>query len=685
MLTEDHLPSDKDAIVSAPSGDGSYVLATVNQYPSSTDAGWQGALIEEPTAFRSDVLQATDLHTLLWDAELEQTLDVRNDAVDSDVEYESSRVPEVHIRNRFEFADDSTADLEQDVLVSAETAALLVRSDVSFDQSETNSHTAYTLLNSAIHSSEADADGEEASVTTADGYDCVVAHDADNERYVALAQRRPETDQTGFDGRRVGLVDTDEGPDKSAWADIYEENDGQIDDNDGNEGHVDVGVGLFLDDDASATWVTAVGFGRSEADALEAATTVLDNGYEAERDAFADAWETWHESTAGSPLDDDTVTGMYERSLTSLKCAQDPRGPMIAGAFAPNEQGYRYVWPRDQVILVQAALAAGATEEARAALGWLEEAQITDDVTDDRGIDRKGTWWQNYRTDGEAHWTVLQLDQIGGPIYAHWLLWQETGDDDVVDAHYEMSERAAEFLLAYDNGAGFPGKHQDPWEEVWGYSTEGVAAGIAGLRSMAALADEKGDEEFAEECREHAATWAGNFDDYCFHPDAYLGDHYVTADSPERDDDVSPNERPDAAAFVAYWPWNVAAVDSDELGSTLAAAEDESWTSPGARCLARYPEDDYTPTGDPEDGGWPLCEAYADVARWQRGHDDDAVADYVFEHALAWTTAAGLLPEQVDGEGDVRWNSNLQWSQAMYILLTESHARGEPYGFAPDE
>jgi GH15 family glucan-1,4-alpha-glucosidase len=684
MLTEDHLPSDKDAILGAPDDEGGYVLATVNQYPSSSgDDEWRGALVEEPTAFRSDILQLTDLHTLLWDADLEQTLDVRNDAVDSDVEYASSRVPEIHIHNAFEFADDSTADLNQDVLVSAETSALLVRSDVEFEQA--NAHTAYTVFNSGIHSSEADAGGEEAYSATSDGYDCIVAHDEECGLYVAFAQSRPETGQTTFDGQRVGLVDTEEGEDKSAWTDIYAENDGHIDDNERNEGHIDVGVGLFVDDDTSATWLTAIGFGRSEEEALDAATTVLDNGYEEEREAFADAWEEWHETTDGSPVDDDTVTEMYERSLTSMKCAQDPRGPMIAGAFEPDEQGYRYVWPRDQVILIQAALAAGATDEATAALDWLDDAQITDEVTDDRDIPRQGTWWQNYRTDGEAHWTELQLDQVGGPIYAHWLTWQETGDDEILDAHYEMSEGAAEFLLEYDNDAGFPGKHQDPWEEVWGYSTEGVAAGIAGLRSMAALADAKGDDEFAAECREQAETWAGNFDDYCFHEDAFLGDHYVTADSPERDDNVSPNERPDAATFMATWPWNVVAADSDEMQSTVAAADDEAWTADGTPCLARYPEDNYTPSGSPEPGGWPLCEAYADVVRWQNDHDADAVADYVLEDAPEWTSAAGLLPEQVDGEGGVRWNSNLQWSQAMYILLTESHARDEPYGLAPDE
>jgi glucoamylase len=71
------------------------------------------------------------------------------------------------------------------------------------------------------------------------------------------------------------------------------------------------------------------------------------------------------------------------------------------------------------------------------------------------------------------------------------------------------------------------------------------------------------------------------------------------------------------------------------------------------------------------------------MVRWQTGLDDTAVDDYLGE-ATEWTTSAGLLPERVDGDGTVSWNANLQWSQAMYVLLAESQARGEPFGLAPE-
>ena len=109
-------------------------------------------------------------------------------------------------------------------------------------------------------------------------------------------------------------------------------------------------------------------------------------------------------------------------------------------------------------------------------------------------------------------------------------------------------------------------------------------------------------------------------------------------------------------------------------------AESISGYSP---CLGRYLGDRYTPTGSVEDGGWPLCEACADVARWLGGSDPDAVADHAFEDAHEWTTTAGLLPERVDRSGDVRWNSNLRWSHATYPLLVENHVRDKAFGLAP--
>jgi GH15 family glucan-1,4-alpha-glucosidase len=674
------VPSDKDAIASTPVGDGQHVLVSANCYANNPRVDAQGAILEETSAFRSDVELFYDYHTLLWDPERGQTLDARDDAVDSDVRWDSSKVPEIVLENDFTFADGMDASLTQRVVESVDRCSMTIKGEATFG--EPGDRTLFTLLNLGIngHSHEDPNAVHEAQVRCTREYDVIVADDDD--RFLAIVQEHDG--RRRFDGYRIGRAGESTGRERSAWSDIYEDDDGWLENSTAGAGDLDAGFGLFVEDTDRVEWTTAVGFAQDSESAIDNAMAALDAGYEADRAAFADAWEAWHENVTTAPTGEEEVDDLYERSMTAMRAARDDCGGMVAGAFKPKNMTYKFIWPRDQVIMIQALLAGGAEREARDAVAWLDEVQIAGDVVDERGIDRHGTWWQNYFTDGRPHWRALQLDQVGGPIYAHWLCWQETGDDAVLEEHYEMSRRAAEFLLGWDNGWGFPDAHQDPWEEVWGYSTEGAAAGIAGLRCMAVMADARGDDEFARECRERADVWASNMETYCYKETGY-GEHFVTADSPEHGGDPAPDARPDAAAFMAYWPWNVVGADAESMRKTAELADEPAWAADETPCVGRYPGDRYTPTGAPDDGGWPLCEAYADVVRWQSGLDEDAVADHVREHAREWTTSAGLLPERVDGAGGVNWNSNLQWSQATYVLLVESHLRGEPYGLAPGE
>ncbi|QCC52551.1 glycoside hydrolase family 15 protein [Halapricum salinum] len=676
------IPSDKDAIASTPAGDGQHILVSANCYAANERVAGDGALLEETSAFRSDVELFYNLHTLLWDPEHQQTLDVREDAVDADVDWTDDRVPEIVLQNEFEFVDGTGATLEQRVVESVDRCSMTISNRATFDKP--GERTLYTIVNLGIngHDHEDPNAVHEAQVRCTREHDVVVADD--DHRFLAIMQDRDG--RRRFDGYRIGNTGQRYGRERSAWADIYQENDGWITNSTAGGGDLDSGFGLYAPEAETVEWTTAIGFATDAESAIDHAREALDAGYEADREAFADAWESWHEGVTTSPTGDQYVDRLYERSLTALRAARDSEAEaMVAGAFKPENMTYKFVWPRDQVIMIQALLAAGAESEARDAVNWLDRVQITGDVVDERGIERHGTWWQNYYTDGTPHWRALQLDQVGGPIYAHWLCWQETGDDSLVDEHYEMSRRAAEFLLGWDNGWGFPEAHQDPWEEIWGYSTEGVASAIAGLRCMAELADSRGETDFAEQCRERASVWASNMETYCFKTDTPYGDHFVTADNPEYRPHPAPDERPDAAAFMAYWPWNVVDADAPAMRSTAELADEDFWAADEVACVGRYPGDVYTPSGTAEDGGWPLCEAYADVVRWQNGLDSDAVEDHVHDHVKRWTTSADLLPERVDGDGNVSWNSNLQWTQATYILLVESLRRGEPYGMAPGE
>lgn len=86
-----------------------------------------------------------------------------------------------------------------------------------------------------------------------------------------------------------------------------------------------------------------------------------------------------------------------------------------------------------------------------------------------------------------------------------------------------MSPRAAKFLLEYDTDWGFPRKQQNPREEVWGHSTEGTAAAIAGLHDRRPR--RRGVRRpVSGPCRHLGFEPAK----YCFERGTPYGDHYVT-------------------------------------------------------------------------------------------------------------------------------------------------------------
>jgi len=143
-----------------------------------------------------------------------------------------------------------------------------------------------------------------------------------------------------------------------------------------------------------------------------------------------------------------------------------------------------------------------------------------------------------------------------------------------------------------------------------GLSIEGNAAVIAGLRAMAELAEANGDLTYAKTCREAATTIDSQFDANQYTTSGIYGDHeyYITAKNPTWNPEAE--KRPDAASFMVYYPWNVR--NANEMHILESLDDTNVYTASYTSCLGRYPKDKYTPSESIEDGGWPLCEAYAD-------------------------------------------------------------------------
>lgn len=274
------------ATVTALGGLGSVgtVAADVDIPLSTRENGWevgvsaeqydtpdqQGARLEDIyKRDRSNIL-VDSLDTIVHDGTVTRT--AHADASASEVNVTTARVTEAYLSTTLPVTNGSV-DLYQRVLVSKDTPAILLESEATLPAA--GEYTVYTIANPTIGS--ANGADNEAWLTSRDEYDVVVA--THGEQYVAFAQRQDW--RKAFDGQRIGAVGG-----KTAWDDIYTENDGWIDSNDHNQGRIDVGFGCYVGDVESLSWVTGVGIGQSERDAVSNVVSVLENGYETEREKY---------------------------------------------------------------------------------------------------------------------------------------------------------------------------------------------------------------------------------------------------------------------------------------------------------------------------------------------------------------------------------------------------------------
>ena len=134
------------------------------------------------------------------------------------------------------------------------------------------------------------------------------------------------------------------------------------------------------------------------------------------------------------------------------------RGGVIASLSIPwgfekgddDLGGYHLVWPRDLVEAAGGFLAAGALDDARRVLRFLQVTQEAD-----------GHWGQNMWLDGSPYWSGIQMDEAALPILlvdlatrAGALTMEER------DRFWPMILRAAGFIVRSG-----PVSPQDRWEE----------------------------------------------------------------------------------------------------------------------------------------------------------------------------------------------------------------------------
>jgi glucoamylase len=246
----------------------------------------------------------------------------------------------------------------------------------------------------------------------------------------------------------------------------------------------------------------ALGFGRSQAQAIATARGSLSAPFGAAEGKYLSGWARYDAGLrrpparyAGEPASaTGRLAGAYYRSANVIKASEDKTfpGAVVASLASPWGQSvpagtssggapayfgsYREVFARDLYEAFTGLLADGDLATARAAVRFLFGRQQLAD----------GSLPRNSLVNGKAAPDTggLQLDETAYPILM--ALQAGLGGDSALWAQHIRP--AADFLVAHGPSDGV-----ERWEEQTGYSPSTIAAEIAGLTAASVIAARHGD------------------------------------------------------------------------------------------------------------------------------------------------------------------------------------------------
>ncbi len=467
-------------------------------------------------------------------------------------------------------------------------------------------------------------------------------------------------------------------------------------------------------------FLLTLGFGRNAAEAGHRARAALQDGFEAAQSEYVGAWTRWQEDLLH--LDSERPGGGQNRYRASTAVVRAHEslvfpGGMIASLSIPwgfskgddDLGGYHLAWPRDLVESAGGLLAAGAGQETRRALCYLQATQEAD-----------GHWAQNMWLDGSPYWDGIQMDETALPILLVDLAQREKalGEADL-GRFWPMVRQAAAYLVR--NGPVSP---QDRWEEDPGYSPFTVAAEIAALLATADLADAHHEPSVATYLRETADVWNTSIErwmyvtgtDWC-HQFEVAG-YYVRIAPAETEESMSQSQgrvlvknvapgqakklpshlvSPDALALVRFGlraATDPRIVDTVKVIDGLLKVE-----APQGPIWHRYNGDGYGEHegGEPFDGTgigrvWPLLTG--ERAHFELAAGRPAEAKSLQGALEAFASEEGLLPEQTWDAPDLPQRElffgrpsgsamPLVWAHAEYLKLLRSLRDGRVFDMPP--
>jgi glucoamylase len=466
-------------------------------------------------------------------------------------------------------------------------------------------------------------------------------------------------------------------------------------------------------------FVLALGFGKVPEDAARNAIASLRDGFEKAKHDYVAGWQEWIKTHAPQKKSELPAGDLSQISLAVLRTHESKTSPggLIASLSIPwgfskgdnDLGGYHLVWSRDMVETAGGLLAAGAHEDVRRVLSYLQHTQLPD-----------GHWPQNMWLNGSPYWDGIQMDETALPILLVDLARREKAlaDGDVA-RYWPMVRKAAGYLAR--NGPVTP---QDRWEEDPGYSPFTVGAEIAALLAAADLADLNHEASIATYLCEIADVWNTSIDrwmyasgtDWCRKFD--VEGYYVrmapieTRDGisrfqtnvhlknvPDADDTrrVSYLVSPDALALVRF---GLRAADDPRMRDTAKVVDALlKVETPFGSAWHRYNGDGYGEheDGSPFDGtgigrGWPLLTGERAHFELIAGRTENAKRLLAALESLA--NEGGLIPEQIWDAAEIPTRElhfgrpsgsamPLVWAHAEYLKLRRSLRDGHVFDLPP--
>ncbi len=466
-------------------------------------------------------------------------------------------------------------------------------------------------------------------------------------------------------------------------------------------------------------FVLALGFGSDPNEAARNALASLRDGFANVRHDYIAGWQEWTKTYA-SPAKNVTGPGdLSHISLAVLRTHESKIAPggLIASLSIPwgfskgdnDIGGYHLAWSRDLAEAAGGFLAAGAHDDVRRVLSYLQATQQPD-----------GHWPQNMWVDGSPYWHGIQMDETALPILLVDLAHREKALAEAdVAKFWPMVRRAAGYLAR--NGPVSP---QDRWEEDPGYSPFTIGAEISALLAAADMADVSHDASVATYLREIADVWNTSIErwiyvsgtDWCqmfnvegyyvriapmqtgasgssFQKDVHVKNVAAAQDTRRASHLISPDAL-DLVRFGLRAAGDSRIIDTAKVIDALLKVE-----TPSGPAWHRYNDDGYGehPDGSPFDGtgigrGWPLLTG--ERAHYELAAGRVESAKRLLAAMEGFANESGLISEQIWDSSDISEREllfgrpsgsamPLVWAHAEYLKLRRSLRDGRVFDLPP--